>query len=1195
MASIAIAASAALVKPVIEKLSGKLWKDMSMFWKLDKECDKTKNMLKIISKVLEDADKKSITDDLIRHWLSQLQDVAYDVDDLLDDLQIEKQRRSKGKFPVGAVRDFFSTDNNQVKFRDKMVKKIKKINKRLDKVLEERRNFQLVEGNVLMEEDNTERETFSAVDESDVYGRKKEKVIIINHLIHGQNDKTLSVLPIVGKGGIGKTTLAQVVCNDREIKKYFHPIVWVHVPMNFELSKILDKMIECISGKNCGVSHIETQQKNLRSMINGTRFLVILDDVWNEDAAKWDKLNTILTCGMVGSKILVTTRSEKVAMIMGTFDQFRVGILEFQYCWELFKKRAFRYVNEEENVSLVNIGKEIVTKCNGLPLAAKHLGNLAGSREVDWCTIRDSDIWQMTEYYSGIKPSLVLSYFYLPSHLKRCFAYCSLFPKGFKFQKEYLTQLWICEGFIPKSEGPKHLESTANSCFDLLLSRSFFEENRESIFQPDEYKMHDLIHELACYIAGDEFILKSKSKNKLSAMSFRYSSVNSNDISQIKKLRSILLPDLGNVEVKLDSIMQLQYLRVLDLSNCWIKELPSSIGNLRHLKYLNLSRNYLEIVPDSVTALLSLNVLNLSGCEYLKEIPTNFGDLKNLKLLNLSVCMSLNKLPMSLCRLSTSLKVLNLTCCKYLKEIPTSIGDLENLEVLNLWACCRLEKLPTSLCRLRNLRCLDLSHCSDLVSIPKGIGKLTKLERLPIFIAGGDEGCSISELHQLNFIKNDLLLVIKKKCDLQDFGSANLGAKQYLKYLKIHMLSASDEDFIKHPVGSLQVPHHLESLWLRYSGFDAPYLRCDLPSSLRTMDFPFMYTKLIDVHLDGLNECECFPQFGRLPQLKVLHLSLYFSITKIKEQFSGTCGIYPVLEQLELGQLYNDDIVAFGETVAETESMSMMFPCLKKVQLISCPFTTVFSFLPRTIEILDIRGDCGQQILSRRSLQGLSRLRKLMLTSVPLKFTVFEGMMYLKALEELEIMFSEWPFLPPGLLCHHLPSFKKLVISHMEQLRLLEEESQEWDGISRNQLLHFFANVEILQLESCNSLAALPDWLGSLSYLKSLRVANCPNITEFPQSMARLTALQSLELAHLPSIQRLPEGMEQIAFLQNLTIDNCLHLSRQWKIERGKDDEVYYKKEGGDWCKISHIRYLNIFPVIENSAQCELEIVKSEI
>ncbi|KAJ4773231.1 Disease resistance protein (CC-NBS-LRR class) family [Rhynchospora pubera] len=95
MATIAVAASAALMKPVIEKLSSNLWKDMSMFCTLDKECNKTKNMLTIISMVLADAEKKSITDDLIRHWLLKLQDIAYDVDDLLDDLQIEEQRRSK--------------------------------------------------------------------------------------------------------------------------------------------------------------------------------------------------------------------------------------------------------------------------------------------------------------------------------------------------------------------------------------------------------------------------------------------------------------------------------------------------------------------------------------------------------------------------------------------------------------------------------------------------------------------------------------------------------------------------------------------------------------------------------------------------------------------------------------------------------------------------------------------------------------------------------------------------------------------------------------------------------------------------------------------------------------------------------------------------------------------------------------------
>ncbi|KAJ4792319.1 NBS-LRR disease resistance protein [Rhynchospora pubera] len=400
MEVLTVAATAALVKSMIEKLD-QLWKDLIMFWDLDKECDITKDMLTIISIVLANIEKKFITNERICPWLSQLQDATYDVDDFLDDLQIEKQRRSKGKFPAGAVWDFLSS-NNQVKFHYKMVKKIKRINTRLDKSMEEKRKFQLIERNFLMEEDIARRETFSIVDESSVYGRKEEKRKIINLLTKDKDKDILSVLPIVGIGGVGKTTLAKIVYNDKEIKKYFDRIAWIYVSMKFELSKILEKIIECVSKKGCDVSYIEAKVNKLETMISGTRFLIVLDDVWNEDAIKWKELTTILKCAStIGSKILVTTRSERVAKMVGTYDQFRVDPLEFEYCWKLFEELAFQYVDEEEKESFINIGKEIIRKCKGLPLAVVHLGSLAGSMEVDWCIIRDSNIWQTMEYWDG--------------------------------------------------------------------------------------------------------------------------------------------------------------------------------------------------------------------------------------------------------------------------------------------------------------------------------------------------------------------------------------------------------------------------------------------------------------------------------------------------------------------------------------------------------------------------------------------------------------------------------------------------------------------------------------------------------------------------------------------------------------------------------------------------------------------------
>ncbi|XP_072964698.1 putative disease resistance protein RGA1 [Typha angustifolia] len=226
-----------------------------------------------------------------------------------------------------------------------MVHRIKEMMKRLGEILEEKGRFQLAEGSVLVEKAD-ERESFLAFDECEVYGRDEDRERIVDFLLHKDTEKKLSVLPIVGLGGLGKTTLAQLIINDQWIRDHFQPPtcippIWVYVSMKFKVKEILRKIIEYFT--------------------------------------KWEMLQNVLSCGGLGSKIIVTTRSEQVARIMSTLEPHRLQGLRSEDCWKLFRQRAFRSRSNRNDPRLENIGREIVDKCGGSPLAAKALGCLMGS------------------------------------------------------------------------------------------------------------------------------------------------------------------------------------------------------------------------------------------------------------------------------------------------------------------------------------------------------------------------------------------------------------------------------------------------------------------------------------------------------------------------------------------------------------------------------------------------------------------------------------------------------------------------------------------------------------------------------------------------------------------------------------------------------------------------------------------------
>jgi len=386
---------------------------------------------------------------------------------------------------------------------------MKEVAKKIDVIAEDRIKFGLHVG--VMErlpKDMEWRQTTSVITESKVYGRDKDKEKIVEYLLrHPNNSEDLSVYSIVGLGGYGKTTLAQLIYNDKSVTTHFDLKIWVCVFDDFSINKILHSIIESVTGQNPNLMSLESMQKKVQEVLQSKRYLLVLDNVWNEDRVKWDKFKFLLQCGITrkGSSILVTTRLEIVASIMGTHPAHHLVGLYDDDIWSLFKQHAFG-PNGKERADLEAIGKEIVRKCVGSPLAAKVLGSLLRfkSEEHQWLSVKESELWNLSED-NPIMSALKLSYFNLKLSLRPCFTFCVVFPKDFEMVKENLIQLWMANELVT-SRGNLQMEHVGNEVWNELYQRSFFQEVKSDVVGNITFKMHDLVHDLAQSIMGEECV-----------------------------------------------------------------------------------------------------------------------------------------------------------------------------------------------------------------------------------------------------------------------------------------------------------------------------------------------------------------------------------------------------------------------------------------------------------------------------------------------------------------------------------------------------------------------------------------------------------------------------------------------------------------------------------------------------------------
>ncbi|CDP13841.1 unnamed protein product [Coffea canephora] len=1095
---------------------------------------KLKSELRTVGAVLDDAENKEIRNQYVKEWLEELHDTFYQAEDLVDRISTEALRiKVETEYQSSTSTCTYSGDEFLSRIKpeiETIVARLEGYNKQIIPL-----GLQVLHSRI---KSHHKFET-SLVDETTFIGRDADKEKIIQMLRFEDADRdNITVIPIVGLAGLGKTTLARMVYEDSKVELSFPTRAWVCVSEEYDATRITKEILREFRISFGESDNLLSLQVKLRGGLTEKKFLLVLDDVWNSNYNQWDNLRSPFNGGSRESKIIVTTRNQQIARMMAKERSIHhLNSMLEEDCQSLFKKHAFENRDGNENAELEEIGNKIVTKCGGLPLAVKTVAGILRSKTTpeEWKEILVSEEWTQMDIPDGPLPALRLSYIHLPSYLKRCFAYCAVFPKDYQIRKEEIIQLWQANDLLGYPGENKRIKNEGEKCFHELRMRSLFHQSTGHTFS-----MHDLVNDLARFVFGKYCLrLEDHQEGNATISGARHFSYHRSWYDTFHKFN--LLSQTKNIRTFLP---------------------------LRTDPMNRLSNKFLE---DTLPQFMSLRFLSLSCYGNIVKLPNSYSGFKQLRFLNLS---------------STGIK-----------ELPEWICSFYNLQTLLLSYCRELEELPENLGKLINLCCLDISG-TPLKKMPPQMGRLINLQVLTAFVIGKDSGSTIKELGKLPMLRGKLILSgLENVSSGRDASMANMEGKEHLDVLTLEWNGAiNDSQAVRDVLDNLQ-PHssikHLNIIG--YGGTTFPNWLCNpslsrleslslsncencfsLPAlgqlqslqSLEIVGMSYIFD-LVENFYGDVSATKPFPslkklRIEKLPEWERWHIPSGEVFNRLEELRIIDCPkLIGELPQ-QLASLQSLEISGCGNLVRPSGRLSIFneeirqkFSSLRGLKISALKNLTELPLQLNQLSRLErlTVDDCGSLSPSHvsRPPASLKSLQYKRCCNLELESSSGEGggafeYLQVENCDSIKVK-VEWLALFPMLKVVRIFKCKSVEMLSVPAAPAPAPGMTTTTTTTTTSTSSVMTSLQSLLISGCDDLILSFPTPG----LTWLLIECCKKLTLLPQRMESvLPSLQSLLLFNCPEIECFPEGGLP-STLQSLTISDCKKLMsrrREWGLEK---------------------------------------------